>query len=132
VRRCGADVEQQEAPVGVLVKTVIGAAALWVAVQIVPGLDFEGSVLALLLVSLILGVINAVVRPILTVLSLPLVLLTLGLFLLVVNAIALAIVIWLSGAFDLGLTSDGFGSTFLGALVVSLVVWALESVTGRR
>jgi putative membrane protein len=118
--------------VGVLVKTVIGAAALWVAVQIVPGLDFEGSVLALLLVSLILGVINAVVRPILTVLSLPLVLLTLGLFLLVVNAIALAIVIWLSGAFDLGLTSDGFGSTFLGALVVSLVVWALESVTGRR
>jgi putative membrane protein len=88
-----ADDGRQENAVGVLVKVVIGAAALWVAVQIVPGLEFDGSVVALLLVALILGVINAVVRPILTVLSLPLVLLTLGLFLLVVNAIALAIVI---------------------------------------
>jgi putative membrane protein len=118
--------------VGVLVKVVIGAAALWVAVQVVPGLDFDGSLVALLLVALILGAINAVVRPILTVLSLPLVLLTLGLFLLVVNAIALHLVIVLSDALDLGLTTDGFGSTFLGALVVSLVVWALESLTGTR
>lgn len=117
---------------GVLVKVVIGAAALWVAVQIVPGLEFDGSVVALLLVALILGVINAVVRPILTVLSLPLVVLTLGLFLLVVNAIALALVVALSGALDLGLTSDGFGSTFLGALVVSVVVWGLETLTGTR
>lgn len=115
-----------------LVKIVIGAAALWVAVQIVPGLDFDGSVPALLLVALILGVINAVVKPILTVLSLPLVVLTLGLFLLVVNALALWLVVGISGALDLGLTSEGFGSTFLGALVVSLVVWALETVTGTR
>jgi putative membrane protein len=136
VVRCGASQDakdgRQENAVGVLVKVVIGAAALWVAVQVVPGLEFDGSVVALLLVALILGVINAVVRPILTVLSLPLVLLTLGLFLLVVNAIALAIVIWVSEALELGLTSDGFTATFLGALVVSLVVWALESVTGRR
>ena len=51
---------------GVLVKIVIAAAALWVAVQVVPGLEFEGSVVALLLVALVLGVINAVVKPILT------------------------------------------------------------------
>ncbi|MEX1163432.1 MAG: phage holin family protein [Nitriliruptor sp.] len=117
---------------GLLVKIVIAAAALWVAVQVVPGLDFEGSVVTLLLVALVLGIINAVVKPILTVLSLPFIILTLGLFLLVVNAIALWIVIRLSGALDLGLTSDGFGSTFLGALVVSLVAWGLETVTGVR
>ncbi len=117
---------------GLLVKIVISAAALWVAVQVVPGLDFEGSVVTLLLVALILGVVNAVVKPILTVLSLPFIILTLGLFLLVVNAIALWMVVALSGAFDLGLTSEGFGSTFLGALVVSLVAWGLETVTGVR
>jgi putative membrane protein len=118
--------------VGLLIKILIAAAALWVAVQVVPGLDFEGSIPTLLLVALILGVINAVVKPILTVISIPLIVLTLGLFLLVVNAIALHLVVWLSASFDLGLTSDGFGSTFLGALVVSLVVWGLETVTGTR
>lgn len=117
---------------GLLVKIVIAAAALWVAVQLVPGLEFDGSIPTLLVVALILGVINAVVKPILTVLSFPLVVLTLGLFLLVVNAIALWIVVRLSEAFELGLTSDGFGATFIGALVVSLVVWGLETVTGVR
>jgi putative membrane protein len=116
--------------VGVLLKIVIGAAALWVAVQVVGGLEFDGSVATLLIIALILGVINAVVRPILKLLSLPLVVLTLGLFLLVVNAITLWIVIQISEAMELGLSSDGFGATFLGALVVAIVVWALEGVTG--
>ncbi len=123
---------EEETVVGVLLKVLIGAAALWVAVQVVPGLEFDGSIAALLGVALILGVINAVVKPIMTLLSLPLVLLTLGLWLLVVNALALWIVIALSDTLDLGLSSDGFGSTFLGALVVSLVVWGLETVTGTR
>jgi putative membrane protein len=118
--------------VGLLLKILITAAALWVAVLVVPGLEFEGSIPTLLLVALVLGVINAVVKPILTLISIPLIVLTLGLFLLVVNAIALAIVVWVSGTFDLGLTSEGFGSTFLGAIVVSLVAWGLESVTGTR
>lgn len=117
---------------GPLLKIIIAAAALWVAVQLVPGLDFEGSIPTLLLVALILGVINAVVKPLLTVISIPLIVLTLGLFLLVVNAITLHLVVWLSASFDLGLTSDGFGSTFLGALVVSVVVWGLETVTRAR
>jgi putative membrane protein len=116
--------------VGVLVKIVIGAAALWVAVQIISGLEFDGSVATLLIIALILGVVNAVVKPILKLLSLPLVVITLGLFLLVVNAITLWIVVQISEAFELGLTSDSFGATFLGALVVSVVVWALEGVTG--
>jgi len=117
--------------VGVLIKILFNAAALWVAVQLLDGLEFTGSWLALLGIALLLGVVNVIIKPILSILSLPLVIITLGLFLLVINAIALAIVIAISGAMDLGLTSDGFGWTFLGALIISLVSWGLEAVTGR-
>jgi putative membrane protein len=117
--------------VGAVLKIVINAAAVWVAVALLGGLEFDGSPLALLGIALLLGVINVVVKPILTVLSLPLIVLTLGLFLLVVNAISLAIVIALSGALDLGLTSDGFGWTLLGALVISIVSWGLEALFAR-
>jgi len=118
--------------VSVVLRILVYAAALWVAVALLPGLDFDGEVLALLAIALILGVANVIVKPILALVSLPLVILTLGLFLLVVNAIVLALVIAVSGALDLGLTSDGFGWTFLGALVVSLVSWGLESLLGTR
>ena len=119
--------------VGALIKILINAAALWVAVLLLDGLHLEeGAWLELLIIALLLGVANLIVRPILTVLSLPLVLLTLGLFLLVVNAIVLALVIAVSDAFGLGLSSDGFSWTFLGALIVSLVSWALETLLGRR
>lgn len=122
---------------GVLIKVLVNAAALWVAVWLLDGLSLtesfgDGGWLHLLIIGLILGVANAIVRPILTVLSLPLVVLTLGLFLLVVNAIVLALVIWVSGALGLGIESAGFGWTFLGALVVSLVAWGLETITGTR
>ena len=115
---------------GVVLRILINATALWVAVQLLDGFnyDFEGdSWVGFLVVALLLGVLNAVVKPILTLLSLPAVLLTLGLFLLVVNAIVLALTLWLSDALGLALTSDGFGWTFLAALIVSLVSWALES-----
>jgi putative membrane protein len=118
--------------VGLVLKVLIDAAALWVAVVIIDGLTFDGSPLALLAIALVLGIVNVIIKPILTVLSLPLVLLTLGFFLLIVNAITLAIVIAISGALDLGLESTGFGSTFLGAIVISLVAWGIETVTGTR
>jgi putative membrane protein len=120
--------------VGFVIKILVNAAALWVAVLLLDGLDLEqGAWLELLIIALIMGVVNVVVRPILTVLSLPLVVLTLGLFLLVVNALVLHLVIVISGALDLGLTSDGFWwTTFLAAVIVSLVSWGLESILGRR
>ncbi len=123
---------EKEVAVGIVIKILINAAALWVAVQVVPDLDFDGTIPALLGIALVMGVINAVVRPILQVLSFPLILLTLGLFLLVVNAITLAIVVAVSGALELGLSSGGFGATFLGALIISLVAWGLETLTGTR
>jgi putative membrane protein len=120
--------------VGFLIKILVNAAALWVAVLLLDGLELEsGAWLELLIIALIMGVVNVVVRPILTVLSLPLVILTLGLFLLVVNALVLHLVIVISGAFDLGLTSDGFWwTTFLAAVIVSIVSWGLESILGKR
>lgn len=117
---------------GVLLRMLINAAALYAAVVLLDGLEFTGSIPALLVIALVMGVVNAVVRPILTVLTFPAILLTLGLFLLVINAAVLSIVIWLAERFGLGLTTDGFGWTLLAALIVSLVAWALETFTGQR
>jgi putative membrane protein len=114
---------------GFVIKTLGAAASLWVAVWIVEGFEFSGEWWQFLIVAVIMGVVNAVVKPVLKLFSLPLILLTLGLFLLVVNAIALAVVVWLSGVFELGLTSDGFfWETFLAAIVVSVVSWILGAV----
>ena len=117
---------------GIVLKIVINAAALYAAVFVLDGLDFDGTIPALLLIALLMGVVNAVVRPILKVVAFPAILLTLGLFLIVINAIALWIVIQLAGVFDLGLTSQGFGWTFAAAVVVALVAWGLETLTGTR
>lgn len=108
-----------------LVRLVAITLALWLAVRIVPGLDFKGSPWALVVIALIIGLVNAVIRPILTFLSLPLILVTLGLFVLVVNALAFLLAVWISGpdVLDLGITSDGFWPAFWGALIVSVVSW---------
>lgn len=114
---------------GFVLKILGVAASLWVAVWLVDGFEFSGEWWQFLIVALILGVANAIVRPVLKLLSLPLILVTLGLFLLVVNAVVLAIVVALSGAFDLGLTSEGFfWETFLASIVVSIVSWLIGAV----
>ncbi len=119
---------------GVVIKVLVNAGALWVAVTILDGFHFDfddGTIPAFLAIALLMGVVNVVVRPVLTVLSLPLIVLTLGLFLLVVNAVSLAIVVWLSEVLGLGLVSDGFGWTLVAAIVVAVVSWLLEMVLGR-
>lgn len=115
-----------------LIKIVVAAFAVWVAVQVVSGLTFDGSILALLAIAAILGLVNAIVRPIVTFFSLPFVLLTLGLFLLIVNALMFALTIGISDALDLGLASTGFGATFIGALIVTVVTWIGEALLGVR
>lgn len=114
---------------GFLLRTLASAAAIWVAAWMIDGFDFTGEWWQLLIVAVILGAANMVVKPILSILSLPLILLTLGFFLLVVNALVLALVVWLSEVFDLGLTSEGFfWETFLAAIVVSIVSWVVGAV----
>jgi putative membrane protein len=129
--RYGARPRELEVLMGLVLRLAVDAAALWVAVALLDGLDFEGSAWAFLVIALILGLANVVVKPILTVLSLPLIVLTLGLFLLVVNALVLSFTLWLSDVLGIAFTSDGFGWTLAGALIISLVAWGLETLFTR-
>lgn len=113
-----------------LVRWLITAFSVWVAVTLIPGLTFDGDVVTLLLIALVLGLVNAVIRPIAVLLSCPCLAVTLGVFIIVINAAMLALTIWLSGMFGLGLASDGAWSTFLGALVISVVSGILNVVIG--
>lgn len=115
-----------------IVKLLATAAGLWVAVQVVSGLDYDGDVLTFVILALLLAVVDAVLKPIAKVLSFPVIMLTLGLFLLVVNALLLQLVVWLSAPsrLDLGLRSEDFFATFLGALVISVIAWIAEKLAG--
>ena len=103
----------------ILLRLCINAAALWTAVRIVPGVSFTGDWRLLLVVALVFGALNAALKPLLILLTLPFLVLTLGLFTLVVNAFLLWMTSALSGALGLGFHVSGFGAAFLGALVVS-------------
>ena len=106
----------------VLVRIVVNAAALWLAATVVPGIELlgAGSTIA---AALVLGLVNAILKPVLIVMTLPLTLLTLGLFIFVVNALCL----WLTAAIVPGFVIHGFGAAFLGALLVSAVSWLLSA-----
>ncbi len=94
--------------------------------------ELESKVLPLLGVALILGVVSALVKPVLTLLSFPLILLTLGLFLLVINALVLLLTGWLADRLGLGFRVDGFWSAVGGAVVVTVVTWLLDAVLDRE
>jgi len=104
-----------------LIRFVTSAAALWVATRIVPGVTYEGGWLPFLGVSLIFAVINATLRPLIKLLTCPLILLTLGLFALVVNGLMLWLTSSVAGSLDLGFHVTGFWAAFFGGLVVSIV-----------
>lgn len=112
---------------GFLLRTLVSAFAIWVAAAIVPGLRVEGAG-TLLLAGLLLGLVNAVVRPLAILLTLPLTILTLGLFLWVVNAAMLALV----AAMLERMTISGLLPALLGSLVVSLVSTAASWWVGPR
>jgi len=112
--------------VRLILRLIINAVALWVAVRFVPGISFNGNPVLLLAVALVFSVVNTIVKPIATLLSLPVVLLTLGIFFLVINAFMLWFTGWLSTSLGLGFHVDGFRAAFLGGIVVSLVAWALS------
>src|SRR5215467_5975170 len=104
-----------------VLRLLINAAALWVATKIVPGVTHSGSAGSLLLVALVFGLLNALLRPLLALLSCPLLILTLGLFTFVINAVILLLTSSLAGSLGIGFHVDGFWAAFLGALVVSIV-----------
>lgn len=111
---------------GFLVRMLITAISLWLAALLVPGMHVEG-VITVLGAALLLGVVNAFVRPIVVLLTLPLTILTLGLFLLVVNAMMLGLVSWVFAGFWL----SGFWSAVFGAIFVSFFSWLASAFIGR-
>ena len=104
-----------------LIRLLVNAAALWVATRIVPGVSYSGGALPLLGVALVFGVVNAVISPVLKILTFPIIILTLGIFALVINGLMLMLTSGLSSALGLGFHVRGFWAAFWGALVVSLV-----------
>lgn len=117
-----------------LVQLLINAAALYVAVMLVPNLDFafepEFAWLKFLLVAFIFGLINTFLRPILRILTLPITIMTLGLFMLVINALMLLLTGAISDQLDLGLTVGDFFAALLGSIVISIVGFLLSMVIG--
>ncbi|MER7364855.1 phage holin family protein [Nonomuraea wenchangensis] len=115
-----------------IIRTLAAAVALWVAVQFIPGIDVNAPANSaqywgvLLLVALIFGVVNAIVKPIVTGLGCAIIFLTLGLFLLVINAGMLLLTSWISGQLDIPFhVADFYPSAFWGAIIVSVVSWLL-------
>lgn len=113
-----------------LLRWIINAVALYLAIFLLngKGVDFNGNWLSIVWLALIFGLINAFLRPLLTILTCPLIILTLGLFTLLINTL----LFWLTGqigqAFNLGLAVNGFWPAFLGGLVVSVVSIVLSTI----
>jgi putative membrane protein len=117
---------------GLVVRFLVNVAALWFAQWIIRGFDIDGAG-ALLVGAAIFGVVNAFIKPVVSILSCPLTLITLGLFTLLINALMLALTAWVAGWFDLDFEVDGFIAAVLGALVISIVstivsAWATRNV----
>lgn len=115
-----------------LLRLLANAAALALATWLLSGITLTASdagkkVLVMLIVALIFGIVNAIVKPIFKLVSLPIVIITLGIFLVVINALMLMLTSWLSGLFDLGWHVDGFWTAVLGGLIVAVVSWLLNA-----
>ena len=112
---------------GFLLRLAISAFGLWVASKLVPGVTIDDG-WTLVFAALWLGIVNALVRPIALLITLPLTLITLGLFILVVNAAMIGLVAAILDGFHL----SGFGAALLGALVVSITSWLASSFIGPK
>ena len=106
-----------------ILKLLINAAALWAAGELISGIDLDGDFWTILLVALVFGVVNTFIKPILKVLSFPVIILSLGLFTVVINAAMLG----LTAAVTDALSIANFWSALLGAVVISIVSAVLNT-----
>ena len=114
-----------------ILQILVNAAALWVAVAIVPGLRWSGEEWwKFLLVAVAFSLVNSYLKPILRILTLPISLITMGLFLLVLNALLLMLTAAISDQLKLGFTVADFWAALLGSIVISIVGWILSMVVG--
>lgn len=105
---------------------LINTIAIMIAIKFVPGITFTGEWWGILLTGIIFGFINAVIRPLVKLFTLPLLILSLGLFTFIINAMMLGITSWISERLNLGFYVEGFKAAFLGALIISLITLILS------
>ncbi|MCC3317497.1 phage holin family protein [Nocardia africana] len=116
-----------------LLRLAINALAIWLAAAWVGGIELKdppdagtgGKILVVVCVAIVFGLVNALIKPIVKLLSLPLVIVTLGLFLLVINALMLWLTAKITETTDYGLRVEGFWAAIFGAIIVTLVNWVL-------
>lgn len=116
-----------------IIRLLVNAIALAAASWLVSGITLQGAttgkrVLTLLVVAAIFGIVNAIVKPVVKVLSFPLLILTLGLLTFVINAAMLLLTSWITGKLDVQFHVDGFWSALFGALIISVVGMILNAV----
>ncbi len=111
----------------ILLRWVVNALAILATTYLVPGIRIEGNgIVAAFLVAVILGLVNALIRPILVLLSCGCIVLTLGLFMLVINAASLLIASWISQMVNIPFIVEGFWPALIGSIVISIVSWLLS------
>jgi putative membrane protein len=120
-----------------IIRWLINAVALWVAITFVPGIHAQGEWGALLVLAVIFGLVNALLRPLLNVLTCPLIILTLGLGTLLINTLLFWLSGWVGAQFGVGFTVEGFWPAFFGSLIVTLVSLILtllvkDELEGKR
>jgi|SRR5271165_1515869 len=108
-----------------IIRAAVVAIGLWLASQIVPGIEFR-STESLIAAAILLGIVNAFVRPVLVILTLPITLLTLGLFLIVINALMIELVAWLLKGFIVA----GFWPAVFASIIVSVTSWIMSGRFG--
>ena len=113
-----------------VLRIMINALSIAAAVKVVNGLTFTGEWWKMIIIGAVFGIINSLIKPLVTLFAFPLIILTLGLFTLIVNAFMLLITVKLSGPLNLGLQMHGFWAAFWGALMISIVSIILSWVTG--
>jgi len=110
-----------------IIRLFVNAVALWVAALILPGIHFAGgetnTIINVLIVALIFGLVNAIIKPVLALVTCPFYILTLGLFIFVVNALMLMLTSWLVGP---RFVVEGFWTAFFGSIIISIVSTALS------
>jgi putative membrane protein len=106
----------------IIIRILINAAALWVAAQLLDGITLSDQPVAVLIVAIVFGLINSLIRPIVKLLTFPITIVTLGLFTLVINAAMLQLTDWLTS----GLNVVGFWTSIFGGIIISLVSWLLS------
>jgi putative membrane protein len=123
-----------------VIRVLVNGVALWVAASLIPGIHLadkaastSGELVTIFWVALIFGLLNALIKPILTILSLPVIILTLGLFTLIVNAAMLQLTSWFAGKFSLDFHVDQFfWDAVLGSIIITIVSMLLNAVLPDR